>query len=393
MNFSFEYKLNSLNIINKFKALKNLEIKNLIFIEALNLNIKDLEYLKLIDCENINIYSDNMTSKIKVLKIKGTKLINDKSEIIFSFMNKGIFYFEEVNNIINFNSLINLKKLKAYAGYFIIIKNSPLEKVEIRGSNEFDTYQIISKIIEINSIIEAKIFLNLENKLISDIKGVNNNLKILKLCVTNIINKLTIEQIIKNFPNLEDFNFKYMGYSNNKNELFLENEIYIEENQDCKINKLYLNLNHIKFGQLIFHIHSFSNLKKLSLMNINIDKNLFPLFNDKCNIIFLSLEVLTLIKVNITIKIFENIINNIDKCLKIKEFNILNETLNISKDYYFSIIRKLVSIKTIDSIDLLIFGDKSFWKTYSQDELKEICGELYKENNRISFEEYPTHRQ
>ena len=218
LNFTY-YFFNESILISKFNNLKYLILKNVNFTQDVKINIKDMEYLKFSECNNIILYSPSSISNIRILYIYNTKINNEKMEIKFPFLKKLKYYTEEKNintNFIDFNSLKNLKNLESSSELFIKIFNSPLEKIEIKGTDIFNN-NILSQLATINSIKKAELEnINIEKELFSDIKGVNNNLINLSINVKGKIRDCNFEKLIKMFPNLKTFNFDCMLFKNKK---------------------------------------------------------------------------------------------------------------------------------------------------------------------------------
>ena len=388
LNFTYHYFFESI-LISKFNNLKFLILNNINFAQDAIINIKDMEYLMFTECNNITLNSTSNTSNIRILYIYNTKINNEKKEIKFPFLKKLIYYAKEKNiniNFFDFNSLKNLKYLESFSEIFIKLFNSPLEKIEIKETDNFNI-NILSQLATINTIKKAELKnINIEKELISDIKGVNNNLINLSIKVNGKINNCNFEKITKNFPNLKAFNFDYI----NKKKILNNdiNDIRIKENNNCEINDLEIRLFHSEFGKLLFYINSYSTLKILNLEGLDLNENIFPIFNNKCNIMFSSLKSLILSENNISIDIFDNIINNIKNCPALEFLGINEKSLDITKEKYFENIKKLL-LTNISKIKIQIVRYRCCFPPgfYSKKDLKTIFGNI-NENKRYYFQVY-----
>ena len=388
LNFTYYYFAESISI-SKFNNLKFLTLNNISFTQDAKINIKDMDYLEFSECNNIILYSTSNTSNIRILYIYNTKINNEKKEIKFPFLTK-LIYYEKKNintNFFDFNSLKNLKILDSFSELFMkLISISPLKKIEIKGTDIFNK-NILSQLVTINSIKKAKLVnINIEKELISDINGVNNNLIDLSIKIKKKIKDCNFEKLTKIFPNLKTFNFKYIIFENKK--AILNNNIMIKENNDCKINDLKISLFHSEFGKLTFYINFYSTLKILSLEGFDINENIFPIFKSKCNIMFTSLKKLNLRGNNISIDIFDNIINNIKNCPVLKYLRINETSLYITKEKYFENIKKLLLSNLIE-IEIQIIKYRTCFPPgfYSKKDLKTIFG-IFNEKNRYHFQIY-----
>ena len=92
---------------------------------------------------------------------------------------------------------------------------------------------------------------------------------------------------------------------------------------------------------------SFKNIKNIFLIDIDfIDIDIFPLFNNECNINFDILEKLYIRCMGgySYIEALQNLYNNLDKCQNLKELSIELIT-NIDKEFYLKFIEKIISKK------------------------------------------------
>ena len=346
------------HMINDYNSLRKIDFYKVNFTNIFNLNIKNLNILSLSDCRNINLYSDDLSSKLQILTIMSMHFENNTMIIKFPLLKRAILHNTENFNIFDYTSLINLKKLKINFKQFFHINNSPLEDIDIYNYRECNIYQALEKLIKIKSIKIAHLSLdNLQNSHFSKIKGFNNNLKYLYLIINHTINELDIHNLIILFPNLKILHFEY--YTSKKEKL--SNKLIIEENNNTKIDKLHISLGDYNFGNLIFYINSFSNLIEFTLTCSKVNENLFPLFRSKCEKIFHSLKILSINTKGIELDVFNNLINNIDKCIILQNFSVNTENLNITKENYDNSINKILTYKNITYIDIQIKWGKYWW--------------------------------
>ena len=374
----------SFDLINNFNLLKFINFENVKFSDIFNLSIKNLNYLYLAKCENISFYTYDMISKIKGIKIINTKILNNENEIKFPLLEEAE-YFDDNKGLFDYNNLINLKVLKTDAFSFLKINNSPLEYINQEKYNKGDEYNILNKIANIKTIKNAFLSLNnIDNKILRKIKEINSNLKSLVLTINGKFRDFNMNEFIKIFPSLEDFNIHQHILDDDNIKLNIST--IIEENNNCKIKTIHLIL---KYEKIFLCLCSFSNIKELTLYNIQINTFLFPLFNKKCGITFNFLEKIDIKCGKLTLDIFENIINNLDNCPKLKYFSLFSK-LYLSQDKYFSILKKLFSNnKNIKDIELILFGNRCH--CYSRQDLKTIFPEINEKNYYYyySIEIYP----
>ena len=137
-----------------------------------------------------------------------------------------------------------------------------------------------------------------------------------------------------------------------------------------------------------FHIHSFENLQYISLNIINEItniKDILPIFNDRCNIIFKKLTYLefryNIITSEAKISNSDNLINfynNIDKIPNLKTFILSISSRGIDEVLYEKLIKKLLLLG-LNICELDIQREENFHSSnyYSKEELKQICPNRY----------------
>ena len=430
--------------INGFKSLKYLYLSSYGFKTKFIFKLYNLEKIEFKYCNNIGFIDNSLlnlkclilencsfgepnSSLLKIPKLETCSLclnalniidLSSLSQINYLIINDEHYddYFSNKNNNnFNFSSLTKIKVLSTRVKSFSLFKNM---NVIIEELNMFDGNfnYIFNEIYDKN---QNKI---VENNLYSEFSFYNNpseeNIKI-KL---NSIKKLMS-------MNIKKINLYFLLPDLNKNEILEINDsikemtIFIEENCNlCNLQKNLLKLNKIKIRaqekynenssnnnneaklelienknlnirevdffmnsntKIKLFIESYENLESFSLDIIhNLDTN-FPIFNDKCNIIFSSLKYFTLNFTNNVNNldhnfILNNLFDNLDKMPNLREFAlsfIFYETLE--KNKYLSFIQKILSFQFINIIIINLFLQKNIQsKTgnyyYSLGELKEM---------------------
>lgn len=150
--------------------------------------------------------------------------------------------------------------------------------------------------------------------------------------------------------------------------------IEIKEDQNCKINKF--TIEDIFQKDISFYCCPFKDLVEAKINTFSTIKdliNIFPIFNNKCNINFNSLEVFSFHNINIlNIDFVKNMYNNMDCMPNLKDLNInciVEE--EIEKDFYNNFIKKILSMN-LERINFIVKHDDDIDEPYSEDELKEI---------------------
>ena len=367
-NLSIEFE--NYSKIDLFKSLKYLDFNRVSFSSTYYINITNLESLYLCFCFDVFLYSDNGISQLLNIKIDVTNISN-KIKIKFPYL-RSIVCYDDLN-IFNYDSLENLEYLESYCRLFSKLKKSPLKEIKIIENEKNENFDIFSHLSTIKSIKKAQISLtNINSNLTIEENKINNNaLESLQFILFKEAKKcggLTYWKYITSFS------FGVIEREiNDKNQSIYDGEykIKIEENKNSKINilkiKLYDKISH----PIIFNIHSFMTLAELSLVNVEINEDLFPLFQRNCNILFNSLNLLEINAENIELIIFENIINNINKCLLLNKLILESKIASLSKDKYLILIRKVTSLKNIFTLRINIRGSNAT-EYYSKSNLKKI---------------------
>ena len=341
LNFTCYEKINSdaLEKLNDFIRLIHLYLDASFKSEFL-FKLDTLKYLS-IDCYNLS-FDKNIFNNLEKLYIKNSKLFS-KNLIEFPELIECTINNQEFHKFINFKSLKKLKSLEAYPYCFQLLENSPLISYDmIKDYGRKIDKNILEKLLSSETIEKTDLYLDdFLDEDMSDIKIKNKSIKKLGVFIKREIH-FSIEKFQNLFLNLKEFAF--ISYKNCK-----KNNLEIKEDINSQINNL-----NVKMGykDIKLHCGPFKYLEKINLEFYNIISNIkacFPIFNNKCEIIFESLTKFSvLFRKAIDIEILENIYNNLNNIPKLKDFSI---TINIKiirlidKDFYLKFIRKLLSLK------------------------------------------------
>ena len=172
---------------------------------------------------------------------------------------------------------------------------------------------------------------------------------------------MTIIKIIKNYD------FKNYGK-------YYKSEIEIKENLKSKINEIFCKC--VGNKKIKFYCGPYENITKIEFIFFDIITNLkdiFPLFNNNCKIIFKSLKYFKFqCESPIDLEILDNIYQNIDYISNIKYFHFHCITQKINEKLYLKIIDKILKMK-LDFLYLEIKskrGEKN--EEYKKDELEKL---------------------
>ena len=227
---------------------------------------------------------------------------------------------------------------------------------------------ILEKLLSSETIEKTNLFLDdFFDKDMLDIKIKNKSIKTLGVFIKKEIH-FSLEKFQNLFLNLKGFTF--VSYKNCK-----RNNLEIKEDINSQINNLNIK---IGYKDIKLHCGPFKYLEKINLQFYNKISNIkkcFPIFNNKCDIIFESLTSFSvLFGKAIDIEILENIYNNLNNMPNLKDFSITinNKIISlIDKSFYLKFIKKLLSLK-LNSItyEYKDFYDSDFY--LKKNELLEI---------------------
>ena len=353
----------SSGLLENINTLKSLEYLFLSYFEDTSLLLK-LDNLKELYLERFSsiYFEKNIFLKLKNLTIKNCTIcispelddliiktkcpLLEKCMLIDSFEDWKLSY----DNFIDFSSITKLKKYEGNPEYFLLINNNnPLEKVYLSEGivlykNDDGEKNILIKLCTIKTIKKMTLILrNIDFKDISNIADINPSVKKIKIFYSD---KFDIqEELQKKFPNLTDFGFQN-SYDSEENN---DTQIEILENSESKIinMKLYLMNNLINK----FYCKSFSKLECIILdicCKIGDYQKFFPIFNNKCTVIFESLKVFHCYLYDYNLNILNNLCNNINKMPNLKDFCLIFDCdTNVDKKFYINLIKEIISLKYI----------------------------------------------
>lgn len=379
---------NSFENLNNFKSLKHLFLKRIIFQSTFILNIKSLENLTLMNCENIGFNENNLLN-LKSLYLGAHCVIIKENELIkipsleILKIDPNSNFRKNYNDIIDFKSLKNLRVLISSPIDFLNLEKSLLEKIDILVSESSFEIQkeILKKIFSIKTIKKLKI----NNLLIDDVeisKIIGENDSVDKLYFEKFPN-YTFYNLQNKFPNSSKLVIHNYDIFTKKESINLD----IKEKSNLKISKINL------FGKLgndlKFYIQSYDNLESICIVLnqkiLNL-KNVIPLFNEECQKEFKSLKKFIFYdQINeMNILLIKNLFFNIDKIPNLIKFGLQCYSKDINKDLYIQFAKKLLSMNLevlvldIRSTEGQIFlGEKLFINDdkeyYNNNELKELC--------------------
>ena len=380
----YEIENDTIEKINNFKILEYLEIKNFIIKNPFILKLYNLKKLKIQCCQNLT-FAENSLLNLKKLEIDNS--IINTNEYLLKIPNVKFISFlsdvEETNMdlVFDFSSIQNLKTLICNKYEFLKINhinNSSLETVFINStkniSNDIEK-QVIEKLLSLKKLKRVLYGLSsYTNEEILKIKGENLSVEKLSLMHKNIDNENIINNCINKFPNAHDFSLVAFNC-----EFSHEDFIYIEIKEDphSKIKSFQVEAN--RMNAIKFNCSSYENLTDVGF---NIKGRLynfkysFPIFNNKCNVIFKSLISFKLIIPELNLYNLEVILNNLDKMPNLESFKLQCIIEDITEEYYKKVIDKLLK-KNLKIIELNI-KKKSYEENiyYSKKELLEINKDL-----------------
>ena len=294
---------------------------------------------------------------LKYLKLFGC-ILNKSESLLIKFpmleeciLQDQLLHSEQIyNEIIDFSSLQKLKYLECEKADFIYLKDSILEKVILYSKNKDEFYKsneyeiekkTIEKLISINTLKSIYIILKkIDDCEIAKIKGKNNSVTDIYINWNNE-NDCILYSLQNKFINLRNISIKILTIKNNTPSL------KIKPNPNSNIKKF--TLSSIGNGVIGFYIESYINLGEINLILDNDIDNLeeiFPIFNNNCDIIFTALTNFNLTYHHwkgISTQDLNNFINNIDKMPSLNKFTLICNSY-ITKENYNKLKRKILSL-------------------------------------------------
>jgi len=347
--------------INSFTSLKYLFILSLKFKGIFVFKLYNLEKLKLTSCENI-AFEENSLLNLKSIDLDQTLIITNNplkfpnlEEI--SLIDRDIDDYISYISIIDFKSLINLKKFYGQVNYFLLLKDTLLEEVYLlyQRENSIDIEkELIEKLLEIKTLkdIHLNSIEKITDKLISDIKGKNYSVTSIYINWLNEETYCKLDNFQMKFPNLRKFEINNWICRYEKNDEKLE----IKEDKNSKINNLYIEAG---WGSHIyFCLSEYDKLESIKLNFGKIINNNLPFFDKNNKIIFNSLinldieiDVCKIIIDNTLMNTLFNNIVNIPNLEHLKLAGCLSD--NINNYSYLIFIKKILNLKSMKKLILI----------------------------------------
>lgn len=387
---------NRFDKINGFKSLKYLYLKNMRFISPLILKINDLVVASFSFCKNI-LFENNIFMKLEKIylsefsvnkSLKQNYLMKCPQLKSCTLLNQ-LYSRNDEENYIKYNLILdissfkNLKKFNGSPEYFILLENDSLEDLYLTNENYNSKIEkkILEKLCSIKTIKKFNLELyNINSEEMSNIKGENTSLISMKLN-WHSHNDCILYSLQKNFPNITKLelnilnDLSYPLYKNNKS------TIEIIENPNYNLNDIKLDCNLINNISVKFYCNSFEKITSIDFHIIGAEMNIidyFPIFNDKCNVIFTSLKSFKINHIrdkNFIILI--NLCKNIDKMPNLKLIDLeYFPNAYVPKNIFKQLLSKIVSLKFIENMSIKINeeGVKCDW--YLQGELEQIFPDI-----------------
>ena len=408
---SISIKSNILKNLGNLKLLKFLYLENLSFEKTFLFNLHGLEILSLSHTLNIILGKDSLINLTQLIlkecyivksdaQPKNLKLPKLISLYYRRYVNNTALNGEELDNIIDYQYLDNLKDFTGSIFDFILLRKSLLENVKLISFSSLinaSATQLLEKVISRKSIKKISFGIYSDrNDLITKIKGENATIKELNINY-NIYNNnddINFYEFQNKFPNLLKISIKFNLIKEPKYKKKELPQILIKSNPNCKTNEISLFLGGSFRNSIEVYCTSFENLIKIDITLEQFMKDFnksFPLFSDNCNVIFKSLRYFkfyTNNSVSVDYNIIKNLYNNLNYVPNLKELylKIYYTFEEIEEDLYKNFISKILSMnldKIIFEIGKLENSDHCQNYYYSFEALKKINPNIIK--NRCKY--------
>ena len=338
--------------INNFKSLEHLSLIKFYFKNVFILKLSNLKTICIEKCEKITLDENTCLNLKKLFIYDSNRFFFGIPNILLKFPNidecELIDRHSEIShydNIIDFASFKNLRCLKVEDSDFFHLYNAPIEQLSVythsfskRSINlnfEISDIKVIRKILSLENLKKVFFNLNIINReSILKIQDKNNSITNMTInCNFHRVGDFMI-YFLKLFPNLEKLAIimKSISYYNDK-----EYKLEIIENSNYKIDEIKV----IMAGtDIILNCGLYKNLKKINIEckdKIKDIKNILPVFNNKCEVVFNNLYFFRFIyhgSDGINSDILNNIYNNINKMPKLKYFELISEIKNDVEDNF-----------------------------------------------------------
>ena len=369
--------------LNNFKSLTKLKLEAN-FESTFILNLPNLKYLSLYNCNNIT-FEKNSCLNLKELYIYQCSIINPSNLIQFPELIECSIDTEKIDKIFDFKSFKKLRNLSSNPEFFKLLENPKLLKFDMvkNYSNIFDK-TFLEKLLLNDTIEDASLILcDLSDENISGIQIKNKSIKNLRLSIKFYKSFNSIKNFQNLFNNLTTFSAIRYSYAKKGN-------FEIIENINSKIDDLKVE---IKYQDIKIYCGPFTQLKKIDICIKNRVINLkdsFPLFNDKCEVIFGSLTDFSAFFEKVDFEIIKNIYNNLDKMPNLKQFKLYSYLCKkLNKDFYIDFIEKLLSLN-LNGICFNYYEHGYYEKVYlDENQLLKIYPQFKTENiDNIKIQKY-----
>ena len=365
--------------LNDFKSLQVLKLTNFHFKKEFILKLTNLRELYLNNCKNIS-FEDDIFINLKKISLNSID-INQKNKIKCPKLEE-IEYFGKYRDIFDYGSLEKLKNLNIEYCDIENYINSPLEYVSIERSNKRNEKDNFKKLLSNKFLKRIKIkIVTINDNDMGLVKEKNNSVKELNINWNNQDNDCILYNLQNKFPNLSSLNITSKNiYDNNG-----FSKVEIEENPEVNVNKISITGQNKIFK---LYVHSFEKLKYISLNFIDEIKNIkeiIPFFNNKCDIIFISLthfefkyNTMSSDSKSKNVEILHNLYNNMDKIPNIRNFYFSCNSKGVDEVFYENFIKKILLFR-LNKIELDIQIDDNIKvnRFYSREELKKLCPYMY----------------
>ena len=334
-----------------FYFVKNIQIEKSVYLTLKNLSF---EYSQIID--------NNKEGK--------NNLLPELEDLYFGFN-----YIDLEKNLLNFQSLKQLKRFKGRNRYFLLIQSQLLEEIVLEDDiiKLEELKQTFNKIFPLKFIKKIDLKLRQKNnKVISEIFGKNESIKEIKIKFSNENEQRLFYHLQNNFLNLTNLNLEF-------------NPLSLEEGLLKKYEFIESPISKVKNIQLIIYKHSsfkifcqsFEKIESINFETWGLNENLinlFPLLSDKCQVIFKSLKSFGLIirAVGLNSDVLQNIFNNIDNMPNLINFTFICKPKEMKRKFRQQFLNKILTMKYIKRIDIQISKNRDTYKKFSKDELMKI---------------------
>ena len=349
--------------LNNLKSLKYLYLYNLEFSSTFILKLFNLEKLKLKKCKNI-IFKENYILNLKSLNLEYCKLANSNSKLKFPELETLVIKgYHNENLLFDFSSMTKLKCIITTIDNFLLSTNILLEETHLFYGDFKENYTFVfdknsNKIVQNIKYTDDDDYSN--DKYIDKEKEI---MMIKKFCSIKSLKKIQFQIDNKNYDlcnlqniffNLTNLNIEFMSPINHKKNR--KSNLKIIENPNCKLTSFNLLINMRLKSELKLYIQSYEILESINfdIKSLKFNTN-FPIFNNKCDIIFKSLKSFRLcldLDLNNNKKLdpkINNLYENIEKMPNLREFTFLGiQTFN--KITIKKLVNKILSLKLINNI-------------------------------------------